>query len=176
MLKRIRSKKEATTLHRLLSVTAAAALLVGVVGVAQASAPTAATGTGAQSAISSLEVRMAGPNTILEQTSAGMLNGTLTGTTEDSFTAVIHPNGNFNAHGTVTCECTVDGKSGVLEFVSTNTGEVIDGVPTFAGRFVIKGGTGELSGLQGVLEFEGTVDLATGLNTITYSGQIHSHP
>lgn len=159
-----------------LAIGSALVLLIGAVGVAMASPPTAASGTGAQTAITSFDLRMAGPNIIIEQTSTGTLNGTLTGTTEDSFTAVIHPNGSFNGHGTVTCECTVDGKSGVLELASTNTGEQIDSVPTFAGRFVIKGGTGELSGLQGVLEFEGTVDLETGLNTLAYSGEIHSHP
>lgn len=158
------------------AIGASVVLLVGAVGVAMASPPTAASGTGAQTAITSFEPRTAGPNLIFEQTSTGTLNGTLTGTTEDSFTAVIHPNGRFNAHGILTCECTVDGKSGVLELASTNTGEQVDGVPTFAGRFVIKRGTGELSGLRGVLEFEGTVDLQTGLNTLTYSGQIHSHP
>lgn len=137
----------------------------------------AADGTITQTAVTGLEVRLAGPNTILEQTTAGSVSGTLSGSYEDRFTVVIHPSGRFNAHGTLTCECTVDGKQGVLVLVLTDTGEIVSpDVATFAGRFVIKRGTGELSGLRGVLELEGTVDIPSGLSTMTYSGQLHFHP
>lgn len=162
--------------RRLISVMGGLALLIGTVGVALASPPSAADGTGGQIAITDLETRFVGPNVILEQSTEGFFAGTLTGTTQDSFRAVIHPNGKFNAKGTSTCECTVGGKSGVVEFVFTNTGEVIDGVPTFQGRFIITGASGDLAGLRGVLEFEGAVDLETGLNTMTYSGSIHTRP
>jgi hypothetical protein len=71
----------------------------------------------------------------------------------------------------------VDGKSGVLGIVAGDTGELLS--PTlaaFAGRAVINGGTGALSGLRGVLRIEGTVDVTTGLATYGYTGDIHFDP
>jgi hypothetical protein len=70
----------------------------------------------------------------------------------------------------------VDGKEGTLVLVVVDTGEEVNGVPTFAGRAVITSATGELAGLRGVLEVAGTVDVTTNLSTISYSGQIHFHP
>jgi hypothetical protein len=62
---------------------------------------------------------------IFEQTTVGSLSGTLTGSFEDSYRIVIHPNGSFNAQGTITCDCTVEGKSGVLELKLVDSGEII---------------------------------------------------
>jgi len=136
-----------------------------------------ASGTYAQSAITSLDVRLAGPNTIIEQTSMGLMAGTLSGSFEDEVRVVIHPTGRFNAQFTITCECTVDGKPGVLELRATDTGEMAGpNLATFAGRAVVRGGTGELSGLRGGLEIQGTVDVASGLATTSYSGNIHFRP
>jgi len=141
---------------------------------AQGSPHTAAAGSYAQTAVTGVGVRPAGPNTILEQTSLGSISGTLNGTFEDELRVVIHPNGRFNAQFTITCECTVDGKQGVLELTATDTGELVSpNAGAFAGRAVIKGGTGDLSGLRGVLEIQGVVDVASGLSTTTYSGSIH---
>jgi hypothetical protein len=152
-------------------------LLVGAVGVAQASPPTAASATFTQTANTGLTVGFAGPNTIVEATNQGSVSGTLNGSFEDSVRVVIHPNGLFTAQDRITCECTVAGKAGVLELVVVDTGEPVS--PTtavFEGSAVITGGTGELSGLHGVFEVEGTVDLLTGLSTFTLSGQIHFDP
>jgi hypothetical protein len=135
-----------------------------------------AIGTFTQTGIISLESRSTGPNLILEQMSTGVATGTLSGTFVDNFTVVIQPNGQFSAQGTLTCMCTVEGKEGLLALVLTDTGEIVNGTPTFSGRDVIKGGTDELADLRGVLQFEGTVDLTTGLSTSTYSGEIHFHP
>ena len=82
---------------------------------ALAAVKVAASGTFAQSAITSLDVQTAGGNTILTQTSNGSISGTLSGPFQDDLKVVIHPNGKFNAHFTITCTCTVGGKSGVLE-------------------------------------------------------------
>lgn len=141
---------------------------------AHAAPPTAAAGTFTQTGITSLQVRQAGPNTILEQTSTGLVSGTLSGSYTDDLRVVIHPKGRFNAHFTIRCECTVGGEQGIVEFVAGDRGELVS--PTlaaFAGRATITGGTAELSDLRGVLEIEGATDLTTGLATYTYSGRIH---
>lgn len=144
---------------------------------AQGSPHTAAAGTYAQTAITGLDVRQAGPNTVIEQSALGSISGTLSGTFEDEVRVVIHPTGRFNAKFTITCQCTVDGKQGMLELTATDTGELVSpSVGAFAGRAVIRGGTGDLSGLRGVLEIQGTVDVASGLSTTSYSGNIHFHP
>lgn len=160
-----------------LAIGSALTLLIGSMGVALASPPTAASGTITQTDVVSIEVSFAGPNVIIEQTVAEILNGTLTGTAVERIRVVLHPNGKITARGTGTCECIVEGVgSGVLEWVASTTGENAFTTPTFAGRIVITGGTGDLSGLRGVLEIEGAVDRATSLSAVDYSGKIHSHP
>ena len=142
-----------------------------------ASAQLAASGTFTQTAITSIDVGVAGPNTIIDQTSAGTLTGTLAGQFEDDLTVVIHPNGKFDARFTIRCMCTVDGKLGVVEMVAEDAGELLSAtLAAFAGRAVIKGGTGALSGLRGVLQIEGTVNVTTGLATYGYTGGIHFEP
>lgn len=152
-------------------------LLVSVADAVQASPLSSASGTSTQTQITSFEVRSAGPNVIFEQTTVGSLSGTLTGAFQDSYRIVIHPNGRFNAQGTITCECTVEGKTGVLELRLVDSGEIISpDTALLAGTAVITGGTGELDDLRGVLAVEGNVDIVSGLATFTYSGQIHFHP
>jgi hypothetical protein len=166
-----------TTGVRLTSVWAAVALsLVAAVGVAQASPPTPASATFTQTAPTGFDIRVAGPNLIVEQTTVGSVSGDWSGTFEDRLSLVIHPNGMFTAQNRITCACTVDGRSGDLELLVANSGEPdSQGVPTFAGSAVITGATGELSGLGGVFDVAGTVDLS-GLSTTNLSGQIHFHP
>jgi hypothetical protein len=139
-----------------------------------AAPPTTAAGTFTQTAITSLEVSQAGPNTILEQTSVGSVSGTLGGSYTDDLKVVIHPHGRFNAHFTIRCDCTMAGEQGILEFEASDRGELVSPtLASFAGRAAITGGTAELSHLRGVLEIEGTIDLVSGLATYTYSGRIH---
>ena len=138
-----------------------------------AASRTAATGTFKQNAVTSLEVRQAGPNTILEQKSAGSVSGTLSDSYTDGIRVVIHPNGRFTAHFTIRCECTVAGETGIVELVASDRGEIVG--PTlaaFAGRATITGGTADLADLRGVLEIGGTIDLTSGLSEYTYSGWI----
>lgn len=133
-----------------------------------------ANGTFNQTSITSLVTSQAGPNTTLDQTSAGSISGTLAGPYTDDLKVVIHPNGNVNAHFTIRCQCTVGGEQGVLNLVASDRGELVSPtLASFAGRATITGGTGDLAGLKGVLEIEGTIDLTTGLATYTYSGRIH---
>lgn len=141
---------------------------------AHAAPPTAAVGTFTQTGITSLQVGQAGPNTFLEQTSVGTVSGTLSGSYTDDLRVVIHPNGRFNAHFTIRCECTVAGDQGVVELVASDRGELVSPtLASFTGHATITGGTAELSDLRGVLEIDGTIDLVSGLATYTYSGRIH---
>lgn len=134
----------------------------------------AASGVFTQTGIHSLDVQFAGSNTIIKQTSDGSVIGTLSGSYEDAIRVVIHPNGKFNVKFTIVCDCTVDGKQGFLYLVATDRGEMVsDTQAIFSGRAVITGGTGELSGLRGVLEIVGTVDLVTGLSEYDYVGWVH---
>jgi hypothetical protein len=160
----------------IVAAASAVSLLVGAVGVALASPPTPASGTITQTSAIPQDVRFAGSNVILESTITATVSGTLSGTWDETLRVVIHPNGRFTAQGTATCACTVDGGSGDVELVVSDTGQVVAGTPTFQGRYVIQRGTGELAGLRGVLGMEGTLDPTTGLATINYSGEIHSHP
>lgn len=141
--------------------------------IAQAAPQTPASGTFTQTGITSLQVTQAGPNTLLAQTSGGTVSGTLSGSYTDDIRVVIHPNGRFNAHFTIRCECTVAGEQGIIELVASDRGELINPtLASFAGHATITGGTAELSDLLGVLEIEGTIDLGSGLATYTYSGWI----
>jgi hypothetical protein len=141
---------------------------------AHAGPQTAAAGTFAQTGITDLQVSQAGPNTILEQTSTGSVTGTLSGSYTDELRVVIHPNGRFNAHFTIRCECTMGGEQGTVEFVASDHGEIVSPtLASFVGRATITGGTGALSDLRGVLTIEGTVDTVSGLSTYSYSGQVH---
>jgi hypothetical protein len=168
----------ASVRNRLGAVATAAVVALSIAGAAgtQVSPPMAASGTVIQTALISEEVRLAGQNVIFETKHSGVSTGTLSGTVVMSFTVVLHSNGSFIAHGTTTCMCSVDGKEGLLVTVVTDTGEFVNGTPTYSGREVIVGGTGELSGLRGVLQIEGTVDLTTGFSTTNYSGEIQFHP
>ena len=134
----------------------------------------AASGFFTQTGINSLDVQIPGPNTIIEQTSEGSVFGDLSGSYEDILRVVIHPNGKFNVKFTIVCDCTVDGKQGLLYLVANDRGQMVSETQaTFSGRAVITGGTGELSGLRGVLEIEGIVDLITGLSEYDYVGWVH---
>jgi hypothetical protein len=136
-----------------------------------------AAGTFTQTGITSLVPSSAGPNTILEQTSVGVLSGTLSGPWEDRLRVVIHPNGRFNAKFVITCACTVDGRSGTLTIQAQDAGELVSpDLGAFEGSAVIVAATGDLAGLRGVLRIEGTVDVTTGLSTYGYSGVVHFAP
>jgi hypothetical protein len=161
-------------MRRLITVLAAIGLLLSLSGITHGSEPAPASGTFTVSSITSFAIRPVGPNFLIEQTTEGVVSGTLTGTFEDSVKVVVNPTANkvVQSFGSGTCVCTVAGSSGTLEYVLSSRGAF--DAQFFEGRMVITGGTGDLSGLRGVLELEGTVDL-NGLATIDYVGQIHDH-
>jgi hypothetical protein len=146
----------------------------GTASLAVSNAHVAASGTFTQTAITSLESRQAGPNTILNQTSAGLVSGTLSGTYTDELRVVLHPNGRFNAHFTIRCECTVNGEQGVVNLAASDHGQMTGPTTaTFAGSAVIQSATAALFGMKGNFRIDGAVDLVSGLSTYTYSGRIH---
>ncbi|HMB94352.1 MAG TPA: hypothetical protein VKP65_26120 [Rhodothermales bacterium] len=145
--------------------------------IAKAATSNTASGTVIQTEITSLNVRLAGPNTMLKQSSRGVLDGTLTGSFEDELSVSIHPNGTFTTKFTLTCACMVDGKEGIVTITAADRGELVSpNLASFSGHATIKESTGELSGLRGVFDIEGTVDVPSGLSNYTYSGQIHFPP
>ena len=131
-------------------------------------------GTFAQTLITSIDVREAGPNTFISQTSEGTVSGTLNGTYEDDLRVTIHPNGTFTTQFTIKCSCNLAGEQGILDLVANDRGRVSgSGTATFAGQATIVAGTGGLADLKGVLKIEGTVDLASGLAEYEYHGLLH---
>lgn len=134
-----------------------------------------AAGSFAQTGITSLQVQTFGPVTIIDQTSVGTVDGTLSGSFEDELMVVIRPNGTFSAHFTLTVDCTVEGRQGVLTLQASDVGQLVG--PTtahFAGVAAITDATGELADLHGVLEIEGMVDLVSGLSTYAYEGTLRT--
>ena len=160
-------------MRRLTTISAVICLALGLVGVAHGSQPTSASGTYMVTEITSFMPRTVGNKTVIDQTASGAFSGTLAGPFEDEVTIDIHPNGLVKARGTMTCSCTVAGKSGSLEFVHVTAGEFDE--QTFEGRAIIRRATGDLSGLRGVLEIQGTLD-ENNMATVTYMGWVHSHP
>lgn len=133
----------------------------------------AAVGEFVQTSITSIDVQVRGSNTIINQTSEGVMTGTIQGTYQDQLHVVVRENGGFNTNFKITCQCEVDGKSGTLEFTATDIGEMTGPASaSFSGRAVITGGSGELAGMHGSLDIEGTVDLQSGLSRYDYSGTI----
>ena len=137
----------------------------------------AVSGTFTQTEITFIDVRSAGPNTVIDQTSRGDITGTIVGPYEDDLSVVVHPNGSFTAEFTITTTCTVDGYAGTLEFRARDQGTVVaPGVGGFSGTATIVAGSGDLASLRGALDIEGTVDLATGLSSYTYDGTLQWTP
>lgn len=137
---------------------------------AQASPPAAASATMTVTAITGFAATPAGANTFVHQTTEGVFTGALIGTFEDELKGVVHPNGRVTAQGTLTCACTVEGRSGTLTFVQVSSGDFAS--QTLEGRAVITRGTGDLADLHGTFDIEGTVD-SNGLATITFTGRMH---
>lgn len=158
--------------HKLLITLIIAGLILLPTGMASATPPTEASGIISVTQITGLSIQPAGGgNFIIEQTTSGAVTGTLAGTFVDELRAILHPNGFVNAQGTITCTCTVAGKSGTIVFNQMSKGPL----GSFEGTAVIVSGTGDLANLHGTLEIQGTVD-PNGLATIAYSGQIHFDP
>lgn len=124
---------------------------------AAASPPKPATGTFAVVTATTTDVRTADGNTFLTVTRTAVLSGTFTGTTTDEVRIVMHSNGTTSVHGTGTCVCTVEGRSGTFDYRFQGSGTF---PTTLAGRYVVRHGTGGLEGLHGVGSFSGSFFVA----------------
>lgn len=124
-----------------------------------------------QTGITSIQTRMFGPITVIDQTSFGVVTGTIDGTFTDSLRVVILPTGSFYANFTLNVDGTVQGQQGSLTLRAFDIGRIVG--PTTAeieGVAVVTGGTGGLDGMSGVLRIGGTVDLVSGLSSYDYAG------
>jgi hypothetical protein len=110
--------------------------------------------------------RTAGPNTFIELTETGELDGTFSGPYEAHQSIHLRKDGSMVLQGVVTCECVVEGRAGTLTFRINARGTMDD----FEGRYVIIGGTDGLSNLHSQGSFEGT-DVGG-----TYTGRFHFDP
>ncbi len=99
-----------------------------------------------------------GSNTIVSQTQQGVITGDIMGsyTNEETLTLATGNTGTFS--GTITCGCTVSGKSGTLMWSYTGT-QAADG--GFQGQVFNFQGTGDLARLNGQGTFQGQGDHLT---------------
>ena len=137
-------------------VVAASAALAAVP--ASATPPTPVSGTFAIVAATTTNTRAADGNTFTTLTRTATLSGSFTGTTTDTVMLVMHSNGTTILHGSGTCACTVEGRSGTLVYTFNGKGTF----PTSAtGRYVVGHGTGALAGLHAQGPFSGNFSVAT---------------
>ena len=114
--------------------------------------------------ITTTSTQQVGQNTISSFTEQGVFNGDLTGSYTLEGTSTLHPDKTSTASETITCTCTVAGKSGTLRFSFTST-SAADG--SFQGQSFDYQGTGDLANLhrQGTFQGQG--------NHGTYTSQLH---
>ena len=105
-----------------------------------------------------------GQNTIYSLTQHGVLKGDLSGSYTNEETSTVHPDKTSTFSGTITCTCTVAGKSGTLMWSMSGTGAA-DG--SFQGQSFGFQGTSNLVNLHGQGTFQGKG------NNGTYSSQMH---
>ena len=108
-----------------------------------------------------------GSNKIVSQTQQGVITGDIMGsyTNEETLTLAADNTGTFS--GTITCRCTVSGKSGTLLWSYTGT-QAADG--SFQGQVFDFQGTGDLARLHGQGVFQGQGD------HLTYSCELRFDP
>jgi hypothetical protein len=145
-----------------------AAVAVGVAAVpALASPPTPSSGTFSLVTATVTSSTTAGGNTFLTVTRTAALTGTYTGTSTDEARIIIHADGSASITGSGVCACTVDGRSGTIEYRFEGTGIF---PATVDGQYVIGHGTGGLEGLHAEGPFSGS------FMAVAYGGQHHFDP
>jgi len=142
-------------------------LILAIVGAQSAAAsgpPESSSGTfGPTGAPAAVSVRTADGNTFRTVTARpGRFTGTFTGAYSEDLRLVFHADGSFNFAAELTCQCTVDGKTGTMTIRLDGTGSPA----AFDAHYRIIAATGGLEGLQG----QGTL---SGPVPSTYSGEHH---
>jgi hypothetical protein len=154
---------------RLIALTSALLLSLGIAHPAGATTPTAGTGTLTVN-LATFQVtssRLAAGNSIITYTDAGLFTGAIAGTYTEVGTIITHADGSQNLKGSDSCTCTVDGRTGSYEDSFWATGVA---ATTFAEGSVVVSGSGGLAGLHGEGTFQGTLALTT------YSVGLHFDP
>lgn len=130
-------------------------------------ATTPATASGAWTYVPTFTQRVAGGNTFRYGEEVSTWTGTFDGTSNDVFTAVIHPSGHVTVTGLIDFTGIVNGAEGtlVIRFVGTR---VLPG--PWSGQWVILSGSGDLANLHGQGTWWGPP------TDVDYSGQIHFDP
>ncbi len=110
--------------------------------------------------------RTAGGNTFVTFARTPSFSGTVTGTATDTVTVVFHSDGTTSVNGAGTCLCTVDGRTGTVQYSFEGSGIFqVSG----SGHYLLDRGTGGLAGLH--LEGPWTANL--GWATVNLGGTYH---
>jgi hypothetical protein len=117
-------------------------------------------------------VREAGGNVIIDLSATLEYTGSLEGTSTLHGILIFHADGSANFHDFEVFTGTVNGVPGTLTF-NLSGGSNAEGV--YHGNAVIRSGTGELSGMRGMLNQTG-VALGPPGPYGTYTGQVHFAP
>ena len=122
------------------------------------------TGTGAFTiAVTSMQTRTAGGNTIITQQEVITITGVISGTCTGSETGIAHADGTANSHGTCVFTGTVDGK----DVSATFQDNAVNKGTSFIGHF----GTTQNSGVHIRGSFQ-----PTGPTSGTYTVNFHFNP
>jgi Protein of unknown function (DUF3224) len=135
--------------------------------VGAASQPFAANGTFTTVSSTTTQVQQDGSNKISRMTQQGVIYGGIAGSLTNEETLTLYPDNTGAFSGSMTCTCTVAGKSGILmwSYIGTQTA---DG--SFQGQVFDIHGSGDLAQLHGQGEFRGQGSHGT------YSSQLHFDP
>ncbi len=129
--------------------------------------PSTVSGTETITSASETVVRTADGNTIVANTAMGTITGSFTGTFTVEYTTIVHSWGAANVvHGTYTCSCSIEGRSGTVTFRFEGTGSA-SGLELHAETI---GATGGLAGLHSNL----TVNVVG--TAVTYWGTANFAP
>lgn len=121
-----------------------------------------------------VDIKVAGCNTFAKTIEEGIWTGTFEGTSVENGQVVLHCSGAFSFNAIVSFEGSVDGKYGTM--VMSVVGSRPDGFSDWNGRFVILGGTGDLTNLHGQGIWYGPGASGGGWGDIYYEGNYHFEP
>jgi hypothetical protein len=129
-----------------------------------ASQPFPANGSATTLKSTTTATRQEGSNKIVSETQQGVITGNIVGSYTNEETATLAADNTGTFSGTITCTCTVSGKSGALIWSYTGT-QAADG--SFQGHVFNFQGTGDVARLNGQGTFQGQGD------HLTYSCELH---